>query len=184
MADFENIKVDGLKELADALRELPQRIARNVLRGAVNAGATVIRQEAKIQAPIYHGEVAQGHPPPGTLKRALYQKQIRERSSLFEQMFYVGVRHGKDRQSVGKKQVNLDAYYWRWVEFGHYAGGSRKIPRKPGARAAAIAGGGANFVPAQPFLRPAFESRKDEAIQRIKDYLEERIPREAEALGR
>ena len=40
-------QVLGLKELNDALKRLPERVARNVLRGATNAGASVIRAEAK-----------------------------------------------------------------------------------------------------------------------------------------
>ena len=48
------------------LAELPGRVGRNVLRGAVNAGASVIRKEAVLRAPQYTGSVQAGHPPPGT----------------------------------------------------------------------------------------------------------------------
>ena len=41
MAEVEN--VTGLRELEAALKSLPDRIARNVLRGAVAAGAAVVR---------------------------------------------------------------------------------------------------------------------------------------------
>jgi hypothetical protein len=93
-------RIEGLSELSRALKELPQNIGKNVLRGAVNAGATVIRKQAVLNAPEYHGDVSKGHPPPGTLKKSLYQKQIREQSDWAHQVFFVGVRQGR---SAGKK---------------------------------------------------------------------------------
>jgi HK97 gp10 family phage protein len=155
----ELVNVEGLAELRAALRELPQRIARNVLRGAVSAGAAVIRKEAKARAPLYTGKVAEGHPPPGTLKRAIYQKQINELSSLTNQVFFVGVRHGKKYQKQGKKgDKSQDAYYWRWVEFG------------------------TSKMAARPFMRPAFEAKKNEAVAAIKTYLTDRIAKEVAEL--
>lgn len=157
----EQLNIAGLSELRAALRELPDRIARNVLRGAVNAGATVIRAEARVRAPVYTGEVADGHPPPGTLKRAIYQKQINELSSLTNQVFFVGVRHGKKYRKQGKKgDKSQDAYYWRWVEFG------------------------TSTMSARPFLRPAFEAKKLEAVEAMKKYMIERIPKEVATVNR
>lgn len=157
MADLAHVA--GLSDLAAALRELPRRIGRNVLRGAVAAGASEVRAEARTKAPVYTGDVAQGHPPPGTLKRAIYQKQIRELSDDQTQVFFVGVRQGKKYRKMGKKgDKSMDAYYWRFVEFG------------------------TSKMAARPFLRPAFEASKMDAVERIRDYLAERIPREVEAL--
>lgn len=157
MADLQH--VTGLSELAAALRELPQRIGKNVLRGSVAAGAAVVRIEAKSKAPVFTGDVSKGHPPPGTLKRAIYQKGIRELSDDQKQVFFVGVRQGKKYRNQGKKgDKSQDAYYWRWVEFG------------------------TSKQPAHPFLRPAFEASKMAAVEQIKDYMAARIPREVEKL--
>ena len=57
MAKYESVQVQGLDQLAKALRELPQRVARNGLRAAVYAGAKVIRDEAKLQAPVATGDL-------------------------------------------------------------------------------------------------------------------------------
>jgi HK97 gp10 family phage protein len=156
MAEIQNIT--GLKELQAALTALPERIAKNVLRGAVNAGATVVREEAKARAPVSSGPVSKGHPPPGTLKRALYQKQIPEKSSAVLQTYFVGVRQGKSAKKT-KKGV-IDAYYARFIEFG------------------------TSKMAAHPFMRPAFEAKKDAAVQAIKAYLEKRIPEEVEKAKR
>ena len=94
--------ISGLKELQEALKQLPQNIARNVLRGAVSAGAALVRDEAKRNAPVFTGSPQMGHPPPGTLKRSVYIKQIPERSNLYKQVFFVGVRKGKKYQKQGK----------------------------------------------------------------------------------
>ena len=152
MAESESIK--GLKELRAALLELPKGIARNVLRGAVGAGAAVVRVEAKARAPLYTGTVAAGHPPPGTLKKAIYQKQIREKSNDQQQTFFVGVRQG--RHARNSKKGLLDAFYGRFIEFGT-----------------------SKYV-AHPFMRPAFDTKKEAAVQAIKDYLAKRIPEEVD----
>ena len=157
MADFQHVQ--GLRELQAALKELPDRIARNVLRGSVSAGAAVIRKEAAARAPVSTGPKRQGQPPPGTLKRSVYQKQIRNLSSLVRQTFIVSVRKGKKYRNQGKKgNLSQDAWYARFVEFG-----TAKMA-------------------ARPFLRPAFEARKGDAVAAIKDYLARRIPLEVAKL--
>lgn len=153
----EVLKVEGLRELQAKLKELPDKVARNALRASVSAGATVIRNGAKINAPVYTGDVAKGHPPPGTLKRSIVQKQINELSSLFKQVFFVTVRKGKKYRNQGKKgNLSQDAYYWPNVEFGN------------------------SKMSARSFLRPAFESLKVEAVNAIKSRLLDRIHQEAE----
>ena len=142
MAEIQNIT--GLKELQEALKQLPANIARNALRGAVNAGATVIRKEAQARAPK----------DTGVLRRALYQKQIRELSSAVQQTFFVGVRQGKSAKKT--KKGTLDAFYGRFVEFG------------------------TSKMPARPFMRPAFEAQKGAAVAAIQAYLEKRIPEEVD----
>src|SRR5574337_608603 len=157
MAELEHI--DGLRELKRALEELPKAIGRNVLRGAVRAGAQLIRKEAQQRAPVYTGDVSKGHPPPGTLKRAVYQKQINELSSATRQTFFVGVRKGNKYRNQGKSgKLSQDAYYASWVEFG------------------------TSKMAARPFLRPAFEAQKNAAVEAIRDYLAKHIPEEAAKL--
>ncbi|MEO6147018.1 MAG: HK97-gp10 family putative phage morphogenesis protein [Sulfuriferula sp.] len=157
----ETVHVTGLRELQAALKELPDRIAKNALRASVYAGAVVIKDEAKQRAPNYTGPVSQGHPPPGTLKRSIIMKQIPEKSGQYFQTFYVLVRHGKKYQKQGKKgNLSQDAFYWRFIEFG-----TAKMA-------------------AQPFMRPAFEARKQAALDAIQKKLLQRIDEEATALGR
>lgn len=151
--------VKGMRELSEALRQLPQRIARNALRQSVAAGASVIRSDAKARAPMATAPPGPGQPLPGTLKRSILIRHLSERSGLTSQTYVVGVRHGKRYRKQGKKgNRSQDAYYWRWVEFGTVK------------------------MSARPFLRPAFEANKEKAVQVIGEYLARRIPEEVATL--
>ena len=159
MAKFESVQVQGLDQLAKAVRELPQRVARNGLRAAGYAGAKVIRDEAKLQAPVATGDLGPNQPPPGTLKRSVIMKQIPELSGAQKQTFFVTVRHGKKYRKQGKKgNLSQDAWYWRFVEFGTVK------------------------MSARPFLRPAFDMKKHEAVTAIKTRLAQRIEQAAQEL--
>jgi HK97 gp10 family phage protein len=136
MADTMKLEVLGLQELEQKLREFGPRLAKNGLRAAVAAGARVVANEAKRNAPV----------DTGTLKRAVYLKQIREESNASQQTFFVGVRHGK-----GEKKKNRDGFYFPFVEFG------------------------TEKMAARPFVRPAFEATKEQAAEAIKAKLAERI---------
>jgi HK97 gp10 family phage protein len=161
MAKRETFKIEGLAELGKALRELPERVARNGLRVSVYAGAKVVRDEARARAPKAAQSLGPNQPPPGTLKRSVIMKHIPELSSLTRQTFFVTVRHGKKYRKQGKKgNLSQDAWYWRFVEFG-----TQKMR-------------------AQPFLRPALEAKRREAGQAMKDRLSERIEMEANKLSR
>jgi HK97 gp10 family phage protein len=161
MAKRETFKIEGLAELGEALRELPERVARNGLRVSVYAGAKVVRDEARARAPKAVQSLGPNQPPPGTLKRSVIMKHIPELSSLTRQTFFVTVRHGKKYRKQGKKgNLSQDAWYWRFVEFG-----TRKML-------------------ARPFLRPALEAKRREAGQAMKDRLSERIEMEAKKLSR
>lgn len=158
MAEF--VTVEGLSVFAQALKALPQNVGRNVLRGATSAAARIVRDEAKGKAPVYTGPVSAGHPPPGTLRRSVIQKQIRELSGMTKQTFYVTVRRGKKYAKQGKKgMLSQDAFYASWVEFG------------------------TSNMAAKPFMRPAFESKKQEAINAMAEYIAKRFPDEARKLG-
>ena len=158
---METVHIDGLKELDQALQQLPDRLARNGLRASVYAGAKVVRDEAKLRAPKAVQALGKDQPPPGTLKRSVIMKQIRELSGQDRQTFFVTVRHGKKHRKQGKKgNLSQDAWYWRFIEFG-----TRKMA-------------------ARPFLRPALDSKRVEAAMAMKKRLQERIAKAAAELRR
>lgn len=160
MAD--SVHIAGLDTFAQALKLLPNNISRRVLRGAVAAAGKVIRDEAKSRAPVHSGPIAKGHPPPGTLKRAIALGRSNRLSKVGKEVYHVFVRNSAIAGSKGKKIIaggKFDAYYWRYIEFG------------------------TSKMAARPFLRPAFEAKKEAAIEALTQYIAERFPQEAEKLG-
>ena len=51
------MKLEGLRELSKQLQLLPERVARNALRSAVYAGASVVRKAVKARAPVATGKL-------------------------------------------------------------------------------------------------------------------------------
>lgn len=179
-----DVKLEGFKELAAALRGLPGNVGKNLLRAGVAAGAAEVRVEARKNALAIKRT--------GTLARSIYQKQIRELSDAEKQVFYVGARQGKKYQRVGKKGLSADAYYARFVELGHFTrpAGGGKLPRHTNrgernnaALASLVHSGQVKWVPPKPFLRPAFDVKKDAAIQKIGERIALGLLPEAEKLG-
>lgn len=179
----ETLRVKGLDDLSAALKALPTQLARNVLRGAVRAGAEVIRKEAVARAPVYQF-FPQRHPDervdPGLLKRAIFSAHAPKRSNDTKQVYIVGVHSGRNQRhkTVKGQTVSRDAYYAAWVEFGHWY-----VPAQPGrltlkARRNRARQPGGVFVPARPFMRPAFEAKRKEAIDTIERYLRRRLAKE------
>ena len=73
----------------------------------------------------------------------------------------VFVRSGRKSRLSGKKRnVDKDSWYWFQQEFGNVK------------------------MPAQPFMRPAFESEKENAVDDIGAELDKRIQKEAADLAR
>jgi HK97 gp10 family phage protein len=180
------VEIEGLKELQLALLDLPRKVAKNVIRSVANSGAAIIRQEAKNRAPVYTGEVSQGHPPPGTLKRSIVTKYARELSDEFNANYLVTVRQGKKYQKQGKKgNLSQDAFYAQWVEYGHhYAPPGKSGYGSRNALMADVRSGkalvaGSQYVSPRPFMRPAFESKKQEALDTMMKKLSARIEEEA-----
>lgn len=162
MAEFQH--VTGLPELKARLEQLPREIAAKVLRHAVATGARVVRDEAVARAPI--GANRRGIAAPGTLRRAIVVKLVRELTNDEQVEYIVAVRQGKRQQKYGR-----DAFYARFVEFGH-----RIVPRAARSSArglrhrrieAKIRGGG--FVPPHRFLGPAFDASAQRALSAIVD---------------
>lgn len=142
MAETQNLT--GFKELAEKLKQLPTKVAKNGLRRAVSSGAAIVRNDARKRAPVDTGE----------MKRDIMMKREKDKQGggTTGATYSVFVRSGKKSRLAGKKRnVERDSYYWKFVEFGT-------------AKA-----------PAQPFMRPAFEANKNEAVAAIGKALNEAI---------
>ena len=102
MPDRVTVHISGLRELEKKMINLGPKISRKALKGALVAGAVVIKKEAQSIAPVKTGR----------LRRAMYIKRMNKPNPYAEQVIF-GVRHGRKMA-----QRNLDAYYWSFLEFG------------------------------------------------------------------
>lgn len=196
MAEYAYVK--GFEQLKAALLQLPTNIGKNVLRGAANTGSKIIKERAVAIAPSLR-EVDRHKKPriKGLLKAAIYQKQIPELSGDLKQVFAVGVRHGKQQgkykyavQTSAGGFALVDAFYWKWIEYGHFyvppqpknvVGKTRQTQKAHRAQVKASAN--AVWVKPQPFLRPAYNEKVAQALQAMTDYISERVGKEARKIG-
>lgn len=178
------IEFQGLKELERAMLALPSRVDRKILNEGLLVGARIVRDEAKKRAPELHDTSESLRPDPrwkrGALKRAIRASRIRAREFAAEAIVSVrrlssrAIARVRTRQRKaelrrlkrtgklygGRRVVLGDAFYWRFVEFGTAT------------------------MRARPFLRPAFESHKRQAVDAAIKYFRERVQLEIAKLGR
>lgn len=182
MADGVTFVMDGLEDLMRDLRELPQAMQTRVIKGTVATGASVIRKEAVRLAPEWTGAVSEGHPPPGTLKKSIYQTRLVEECNATTEAWKVDVRTGARMvagrgKNKGKTFKMTAAYYALMVEYGHWtrAAGVSKRQHAKLRNANLVAESGARWVAPRPFMRPAFWGKKEEALRAMQDYLNENL---------
>lgn len=147
------VKIQGLPELERRLVQLPRKVAQKQLSNAVRKGALPVRRDMKTRANKTKDT--------GKLQANIYYFKVRGRNTPYTVSYAVGVRsagifYGREGWRSGKpKDDPRNAYYWTFIEFG------TKHQR------------------AQPFVRPAFESQKQEADREIRKNLLVGIEKEA-----
>lgn len=142
-------KVQGGDKIARRLQMLAEEVAMEHMRECALAGAEVIRAEAATLAPRKYGDLAEN------IEKEV-EKQTRAR---------VEVRVGPGEE----------VWYGRLVEFGHaiVVGGIRVVKRS--GRVRWYGGKKVGDVPPHPFMRPAFDSKTDEAYDAFEAELKRRL---------
>ena len=142
------ISITGLSALEKRLAKLPDKLARNVLAGAIRAGAVVIQKEARQLAPVgtLPHRLGKGSKAieiaPGSLKKGIKVRKAPRKLADFTITYWV--------------YVSKKLWYWKFLEFG-----TVKMARKS-------------------FMRPAFDTQKERAVEAVRDYLDKRIDKEAQ----
>ena len=155
------IDVKGVIELNRLLKQLPGRVARNVARSGLRAGGAVIRDDARANLPSNYG----------TLKKSIYTKIGRQRSP-----YLMAARIGP--RSGGSK---YDGWYGHIVEYGTL--GSRAEPVKK-SRTVNHATPLPTGLKPIPFMRPAFESSKERAVDAMRQKIIEGVAKEVAKLAK
>lgn len=139
---FLSMKVDGIKPLLKKLKSFPAKIEKKILRQALRAGGKIFQQQAKANAPVKSG----------LTKRSLKVRSMKRSRTR------VGIR-----VATSAKDYTGDTFYASFVEYGH------KLGRRPGR-------GSKNkdtrrTIEGKHFIRSAYESKKDQALNVIKQQL-------------
>lgn len=156
MADTQTLHgLDGVLDNLKALGALASKRGGPV-RASLAKGAKVIRDEAIKRAPERTGNLRDS---------IIMKRDPKPQMVGAAEVYWVGVKGGGRRKYAGTKrnrrngrtgqeyEVSGNAYYWRFIEFG-----TEKLR-------------------ARPFLRPAFEATKHEALNTIVTELKRGINR-------
>lgn len=169
------------RAMTEAKQTITEATGESTLRTVGFAGAEIFRDQVQ-QNSLKHYKT-------GTLYANIIVKRLEEESDGGRRQAYiVTVRNGRSGDWA--------AYYWRFVEFGHAKVRENKtVSKKTGrvvgwkahrarevkywAEQAAKLEHGTATVPAYPFMRPAYESRKQEVVDVMTRTLAEQIARNA-----
>jgi HK97 gp10 family phage protein len=150
--------VTGLPALLAALEDIPIKLERNILRGALRAGAKVQLQEAQRDCPA-----ETGGPHPGALRDSLRITTSARGSTVRAQV-----------KAGGPK-----AFWAKFVEFGtaahlikpknkkslFFAAANAEVVHHPGAKK-------------RPFMRPALDNTQRTATEAVAAYMQKRFTKE------
>lgn len=160
MASAMSVKLFGARKLHKKLLALEPKIAKKYLRSAMRAGAKPIHADAKQRAPRDTGFGA---------------SQIKVRAATKLRRGNIGV---VVTAAGGKSGNQGDAYYMYFHEMGYLKQETRRLP--DGTFVSLPRGQGTPVaVPPRPFMRPAFEDRKEHAARIIETKLWSAIKAEA-----
>lgn len=149
----QTVQVTGLKELEQSLSLLQSKVAKKALEIAVKSGTKVVLQEAKLRAPL--GTVPHKFKERGaviTVQAGNLRKSLRQR-----------VYRGQ-RASMGNIQsiIPLDgrAFYGKFQEWGWTTKSGK-------------------YIAPQRFLAPAWQAKKEEALDQLGKRLGEEVDKAA-----
>ena len=171
MSDTVNVK--GLSDLQKFLDQLPAKIERNVMRGALRAGAKVIVPAAKqgirsisgeLADSIKSGSTARGGKVTGYVRTRFYRAKWVEYGT---RPHFISVRP-EDRPNRmtrrGLRPYSIRTIN-RMVERGSLVIGKNFV-------GGSVSHGGAR---PKPFLRPALDTMASEAVVAVGEYVKQRL---------
>lgn len=166
------VKIDGLQELRDALRDFPRKLRKKLLAKPLRQAANIIRDEARAGAPVL--QTAARHRRPGTIRRNIIVRTSKFSSRAGNVGLYVSVRplSGSRQKKLGRAGATNpnDPYYWWWQEFGWVAGGGRirgGVRRRALEKSRRLQSGQARKIPGKFFMTGAYRSKGQTALETL-----------------
>lgn len=128
----EFVRIHGIEDLKNKLLALPKQLRTKVLRNALSAGARIVRDDAKQNAPVLSADLRQApFRKPGTVRDAIRVRTSKRDRKAGDVGVFVNVKPAPQGQRGAKSKT--DPFYWRWLEFGWNAakrGESKRDRRK------------------------------------------------------
>jgi HK97 gp10 family phage protein len=153
--EFKNIK--GFSELDKALREIPEKLARNVMRSGLRAGAVVFRDESKVNlasnGSIQSGELRDGLKVGTNFRNGVARAYVKIKGK--HAFLAPWIEYGTAAHSIAARNV-------KYLFFG---GAFVNSVEHPGAKP-------------KPFMRPALESKTQEALQAVGDVVKAKLTKQ------
>lgn len=170
MASSTTFKIAGLRELSGMLDRLPKRVTRKVLNKALRMGAKPIIKKARSNVPQ----------DTKALKKGLGTELVKGRPANFP---WIKVGTTRKKISVGGKTVRASTHGFM-QEFGTTSHGPSEsgiliFRNKQGALVITERVDG---IQKRPFLRPAANARKNQAILAIKNAIAPAIIKELNSI--
>lgn len=151
----DTVRIHGAKELEAVLKQLPEHMAKQVVRAALRKAAVPILDEARRLAPV--GQESKGRTRLRTTKKG--KVTVANYGKLRGELKIITVPDSKSKSSASVAISVGKAYWGMFVEFGtrHQA--------------------------AKPFLRPAFDAKWRESLDILGRELGTMIERAAKKLA-
>lgn len=167
----DTVAVRGADDIARKLRAIPDALRKQALRTSLAAGARLVRDDARRNAPVLRAPSR--YRKPGTVRDAISVRTSKVARRAGNVGVFVNVRPAKGAryrtsttrflgvQSRTRVQTRAsqrgarsrdDPYYWQWLEFGWTPASSRNTRR---SRRKASRAGAARQIPGRRFLRNA-----------------------------
>lgn len=165
----ERVRVEGLKELDEALKELPKATGKNVIRRALINAAEPFVTQAKAMAPVRAGHLQ---------KSITHSKVVMSSGAPGKKAFAEALAKGASRKEAGAAAHAANAEATGNVTSGLIVIGPGRHPQ------GIFQEFGTAHHPPHPFMRPAWEENKMPAIETIREELWSEIKKAAERMAR
>lgn len=152
----EQVRIKGIEQLIEKFRQIPLTLRKRVLRNALAAGARVVRDDAKRNAPLLSGARKAPFRTRGTVRNAIAVRTSKVDRKAGNVGVFVNVRPlpgnkyktvttkgwfggvAKHRALVKRSARGAtnprDPFYWRWLEFGTKKMGARSFLKPAAAK--------------------------------------------------
>lgn len=168
MAKKQTLRLEGLSDAVEAMKDLSRATQGNVLKRAVMAGGAVIAEDATARAPVDEGD----------LKKNILVSRAKI-ISPGKAAFAATMRETGDRGLAAQAARNAN----RGAGGTGRAASCKVGPTKAVGQGILQEFGTAHHKP-QPFMRPAWDTKKEAAAQEVQSALEEEIKKAVDRAAR